>query len=422
VSVAVAHEPSSYALGGRTPATVHAPRDADAVAALLRASDDARAAVVFFGGNTLQALGNAPARYDVAIDLRGLDRVVDYEPRDLAIGAEAGVTIATLNATLAKHGQFVPLDAPRASLATVGGTLAAGWLGPRRATYGRPRDFVLGTTVALADGTIAHAGGMVVKNATGYDLSKLYVGSLGTLAAIVRANLRTFPLPAARRVAIATLPERTRAHAIANVRALDVEPVAALAIAGFPNEIDGRDGAEGRLLLLFEGSERTVERSTRDLRSALGAAGVPETRLVDREAAATFERAVDAYVATLGTRSVTYRSAGLPSDAAARAARFARAARASELVLETIEDIRTGDVIARISGGLTVEFAERLARFETERRESIRDARILAGPQHLRDLLDAWCDAPPALEKMRALKERFDPRFTLAPARFVGGL
>ena len=210
-------------LGARAPGAVHAPRDAAELATLLRACDDAGHAVVLFGGNTLQALGNVPARYDVAIDLRGLDRILVHEPRDLTIAVEGGVTLAALDAALAAHGQFVPLDAPQPALATVGGTLASGWLGPRRATYGRPRDFVIGTTVALADGTIAKAGGMTVKNVSGYDLSKLYVGSLGTLGAIVRANFKTLPLPEARRIAVATLPEGTRARAIANVSALDIE-------------------------------------------------------------------------------------------------------------------------------------------------------------------------------------------------------
>ena len=409
-------------LGARAPGAVHAPRDAAELATLLRACDDAGHAVVLFGGNTLQALGNVPARYDVAIDLRGLDRILVHEPRDLTIAVEGGVTLAALDAALAAHGQFVPLDAPQPALATVGGTLASGWLGPRRATYGRPRDFVIGTTVALADGTIAKAGGMTVKNVSGYDLSKLYVGSLGTLGAIVRANFKTLPLPESRRIAVAALPEGTRARAIANVSALDIEPAAALVVRGFASDIDGRDGLDGRMLVLFEGSARTIERGTRALRSALGAAGIPETRLIDREVASAFARVLDAYVARLGDRSATYRSAGVASDTGSCVEAFARAARTRGLALETIEDVRTGDTIARVSSALTAEFAERIASFEGERRERLPGARVLAAPQAVRALLDAWRDEPPALAKMRALKERFDPRGTLAPGRFVGGI
>ena len=177
-----------YALGTRLPDDVETPATLADLAALLRACDESGRAAVLFGGRTLQGLGAVPKRYDLAIDCTRLDRVVEHEPRDLTIALEAGCRVAAL-------------DAPRAAAATIGGTLASGWLGPRRATYGRARDFVIGTTVALADGTIAKAGGMVVKNVTGYDLSKLYVGSLGTLAAIGQANFKTLPLPAARRLA-----------------------------------------------------------------------------------------------------------------------------------------------------------------------------------------------------------------------------
>ncbi len=412
--------PAGYALGASAPRDVFTPRDARELAARLLACDEAGAAVVLFGGGTLQALANDPIRYDVAIDVRALDRVVDYEPRDLAIGVEAGMTVAAFDARLAAHGQFVPLDAPRAATATIGGTLASGWLGPRRATYGRARDYVIGTTVALADGTLASAGGMVVKNVSGYDLSKLYVGSLGTLAAIVRANFKTLPRPEVRRVALAALPDGTRIRAVAHMAGLDIEPVAALIVRGFVSEIDGRDGPEGRAFVLFEGSERTVERATRDVRSALGSAGVPETRLIDRDAPAAFANVLDAYVMTLGSRSATYRFPGTPDDLPERRDRVLRIARENELDLETIEDLCTGDLIARVSARETVDFPTRLATFESARRTTLANARVLAAPPQLRGALDAFSAEPQSLPKMRALKARFDPHRTLAPGRFIG--
>jgi glycolate oxidase FAD binding subunit len=420
--LATALDPAAFALGGRLPAAAFAPVSDVEFAARLRECDAAGQAVVVFGGGTLQGLGHVPERYDVALSCARLDAVLEYEHRDLTIAVQAGCTLAALERRLAAHGQFVPLDAPRSSAATVGGTLASGWLGPRRATYGRPRDFAIGTTVALADGTLAKSGGMVVKNSTGYDVTKLYLGSLGTLGAILRVNLKTLPVPAARRLAVARLPEGTRARAAAHVAGLAVEPVAALIVRGFANEIEGRDGADGRMLLLFEGSERLVERATRELRSALGSAGVPETRLIDSGAAAAFARVLDAYVTTLGAQSATYRSSGLPSDADPRLEAFERVARVTELELESIEDTRTGDVIARLSCGTVPDFAERLIAFDGERRTSLAQARVIAAPDALRSRLDAWGAPPAALPTMRALKARFDPNRTLAPGRFVGGI
>jgi glycolate oxidase FAD binding subunit len=422
VAVEAAREFPGFALAGRLPENVFVPQGIDELAALLRECDDAGRAVVVFGGNTLQSLGNAPARYDVAIDMRALAAVVEYEPRDFTISVEAGITVAALERELAERGQFVPLDAPRPSLATVGGTLASGWLGPRRARYGRSRDYAIGATAVLPDGTVAKSGGMVVKNVTGYDVAKLYIGSLGTLGTIAKANLKTLPVPEVRRIAIAALPERTRARAIANIAALGEEPAAALVVRGFANEIDGRDSIEGRMILLFEGTARAVERATREVRSALGAAGVPETRLVDREAPSTFAHVIDAYVALLGARSATYGNYGLPADLATRRELLAASAHRNELILETIEDLCNGDLVARVSTNMTSEFGVHIGDFEAYRRDALPRTRVLAAPGGVRELLEGWSDVPSSLDTMRALKARFDPRGTLSPGRFVGGI
>jgi glycolate oxidase FAD binding subunit len=412
----------AFAIGKAMPARVHVPASVAELQAILRECDAAGRAVVFFGGGTHQGVGNAPTRYDDAIVFAGLASVIAEDARDLTIAAEAGCTIAKLDAALAAHDQFVPFDVPRASLATVGGTLASGWLGPRRAAYLRPRDFTIGTHVVLADGTLAHAGGMVVKNSTAYDLSKLYIGSVGTLAAIVRANFKTLPLPRARRIAIAPLPERSRERARTNIANLSREPSAAIFVRGFTNEIDGKDGSEGRAFLLFEGSESFVEQATREARSALGSAGVAETRLIDRDVAVTFARLLDAYAAVLGTRSATLRSYGLPSDTAVRFDAFERVAAEAKLACETLEDLRTGDVVARLSTRANAEFAERIVAFDAMRRTALGSARYANAPTEVRERLDLWGAPPPALAASRGIKARFDPSGILAPGRFVGGL
>ncbi len=419
VAVAKALDVNAFALGDKKPHDVVAPNSVALLAETLRDCDARGEAVVLFGGGTLQGLGFAPARYDVAVSTTALRSVLEYEFADLTIAVEGGMTVADLEATLAAQGQFVPLDAPFASRSTVGGLLASGWYGPRRSDYGRPRDFVIGSGVVLADGTQAKAGGMVVKNVTGYDMSKLWCGSLGTLAAIVRANFKTLPLPAARRVALASLPERTRRRAIAHVMKLDLEPTVAIALRGFP-EAGGHDGIDGRLFLMFEGSADTVERATRDLRSALGAAGVPETTLVDQGAAGAFARLLDAYVTRLGDRSVTYRSVGVPSGALERCETMARLAYAHDFTCETLLDLRSGDAYARAGTPLATELTERIEALDTVLRATLPRTSVLNAPEPERDRLEMWGRTPPSLDVMRAVKLRFDPKGTLAPGRFVG--
>lgn len=422
MAVAARTDPEAFRLGARTPRAVATPASVEALVELLRECDAKGESVVFFGGGTLQGIGHAPSRYDLAVSLVKLSKTIAYEHRDLTIAVQGGMRVATFDAKLAAKGQFVPLDAPLGSRSTVGGVLAGGWLGPRRAAYGRPRDFVIGSTVVLADGTVANAGGMVVKNSTGYDLSRFYVGSLGTLGAIVRANFKTLPLPAARRAAIAALPERTRRRAIDHVAALEFEPVAALLVRGFRAEIAGRDGLDGRLLLFYEGSAATIDKATRELRSALGAAGVPETTIVDREAGATFTRSVNAYVSSLGERGATYRNFGAPSDLPARFEYLAELAQDHVLGLESIEDLRTGDLIARLNADSPDEFTRAAVLFDDAVHDRLANTQVLVAPQSLRDRLAMWGNDPPALPQMRAMKQRFDPKGTLAPGRFVGGI
>jgi glycolate oxidase FAD binding subunit len=406
-------------LADRDPARVAEPADAAETAALLRAAADAGDAVVVHGGGTLQAAANLPSRYDLALATRRLDAVHAYDPRDLTIGAGAGMTLGALARTLAEHDQFIPFDAPLVARATIGGTLAAGWAGPRRATYGRPRDLVIGASAALVDGTVASSGGMVVKNVTGYDLGKLYVGSHGTLGALVRVNLKVLTAPAARRLALAPFEPDGRERVVAHAYGRAVEPVAALLVdaALAPRHLADGDGRP-LLVALFEGSEALVDRALREFRSALGAAGVAETRVLDdRIAAEAFQTIVDGYVASR-ERSVTFLARGLPSDASARA-ELARAVAPDGFTIDTIADLATGDVIARLSWRPHHEAA--LPAAVVALRSAFGRAHRIAGDPNAWAAIDAWGETPAALATMLALKAQFDPRGTLAPGRFFDG-
>jgi glycolate oxidase FAD binding subunit len=401
---------------------VVAPESAAEAAATLAACARDGAAVVAVGGATLQSIGNAPRRWDVALHTGRISGLLDYEPADMTAGIAAGTTLAEVARTLREHGQWIPFDAPLAARATVGGTLAAGWSGPRRATYGRPRDLVIGSIVALTDGTLAHAGGMVVKNVAGYDMSKLYVGSLGTLGLIVRANFKALPRPPARRLAIAPLADDVRDRTLAAIGELVIEPTAALVLDGF-SPVARHTGATQRLVLLFEGSEAVVERGTRDARSALGKAGIAETRLLDGDdAERAFAEIVDAYVEASNSRTLTYRSPGLPSTAWARTRGAAALAREHRLRAESIADLRTGDAILRFAGSTAGEFAKTLPAFDATLRRAFERTTVLAGAPALRAAIDAWGPERSTIATMRAIKAHFDPDGILAPGRYVGAI
>jgi glycolate oxidase FAD binding subunit len=173
----------------------------------------------------------------------GLDRILEHEAGDLTCTVEAGVRLSALQKALAEHGQRLSLDPPGDP--TVGALLAKNLSGPLRHRFGAPRDLVLGVTLVLADGTIANAGGKVVKNVAGYDLARLVCGSEGRLALIARASLRLHPLPkAARTLAVETDDAPTF---VALLLRSQLQPSALDVLH------------PGSIMVLFEGSARAVE-------------------------------------------------------------------------------------------------------------------------------------------------------------------
>ncbi len=170
------------------------PQTAEELAEALGAAARAGSAIDLCGADTKRRM--APGEEAaVRISTRRLNRIVEYEPRDLTISVEAGLPFAGLSQRLAADGLMLPLDPPFFGGATVGGVVAAAACGPRRRQYGGVRDVVIGMRFATLEGKLVETGGMVVKNAAGFDMAKLMIGSMGTLAAIAAVNFRLAPIP-----------------------------------------------------------------------------------------------------------------------------------------------------------------------------------------------------------------------------------
>ncbi|HEV3462352.1 MAG TPA: FAD-binding oxidoreductase, partial [Actinomycetota bacterium] len=189
----------AYAVDGVEARFLARPGSVEEASQVLRAAAADGLAGAFMGGGSKLGLGNPPERLDLVVETRGLDQVLEHAAGDLVVKAQAGVRLADLQAALAPAGQWLALDPPEPR-ATLGGVVAANASGPRRLRYGTVRDLIIGITVVLADGTVARAGGKVVKNVAGYDLAKLFCGSLGTLGLVAEATFRLHPLPAAAAV------------------------------------------------------------------------------------------------------------------------------------------------------------------------------------------------------------------------------
>ena len=209
------------------------PTNAAEVAAALRRAADARQSIVIRGADTKREWGRPSARVDAILDMRRMNRILAHERGDMTATVEAGASLREVNAALAIHGQTLPLDPPFADRATIGGLLATNDSGPLRHRYGTPRDLVIGIQLATTDGVLSKAGGQVVKNVAGYDLSKLVTGSFGSLAAIVSATFKLAPLPAASRtLRIGVRDTAAVAEIVRRMMASQLEPVAFEVVVG----------------------------------------------------------------------------------------------------------------------------------------------------------------------------------------------
>jgi glycolate oxidase FAD binding subunit len=177
------------------PLPVKRPLTVAELGALVRQAVADGQAIYPTGGRTMLDLGLPPSKPGVAVDLRSLDQVIDYPARDMTITVQTGITIERLQKILQVEKLKLPIDVPHPAQATLGGAIAVNVSGPRRLGFGTLRDYVIGITVVNDQGQEAKAGGRVVKNVAGYDLCKLYTGSLGTLGIITQVTLKLRPIP-----------------------------------------------------------------------------------------------------------------------------------------------------------------------------------------------------------------------------------
>lgn len=192
-----------YSVDDIKPLTVVFPSTEEELSEILRFADTHRVSVIPRGQGSLITLGNTPQKVDIILSLSRLYNLIDYDNENLTITVQSGASLSDVNKILYSKKQFIPLDPPSYTLITIGGAISTNISGPLRFFSGTPRDIILGLKVARADGEIIKTGGKTVKNVSGYDLSKIFIGSLGTLGVIIEATLRVFPIPEESKTLIA---------------------------------------------------------------------------------------------------------------------------------------------------------------------------------------------------------------------------
>lgn len=352
------------------------PQSEAEVAEILKSANQEGSAVIPRGGATKQHWGNAPARADISLSLARMNRVLEHAWADLTVTVEAGCTMAELQRTLAERGQRLAVDPLWPDRATVGGVLSTNDTGVLRYRYGGLRDLVIGATLALADGTLAASGGKVVKNVAGYDLPKLVTGAYGTLGVITQATFRLHPSPKNTKNVTANFNSLTEAQRVL-LRVLDTQIVpAALQIrAGGA----ASQASAVHMDALFEGTDEGIRAQIETLRQIV--------RVSEAGADVWKRPETGAKISTLPSR-IAETLAGCQGTAVMQATG-----------LGWIDSPNLGELRKKVesSGGSLVLMSRR-------------------------DGMDAWGTPGDTLPLMRAIKQRFDPRGTLNPGVFLGGI
>jgi glycolate oxidase FAD binding subunit len=380
------------------------PASADEAAGALRAAAAAGRSVRVVGGGTKRGWGHVVGPADVELSTAGLDQIHEHNVGDLTAVLQAGVPLARAQETFGAAGQMLSVDPPLGAgdAATIGGTIATADSGPLRHRFHALRDLVIGVTIALPDGSVARAGGKVIKNVAGYDLAKLMTGAFGTLGVICQVSVRLHPRPGLTATARAAGDDPALLAAVA--AALAQRPLEPLAL-----DIDYNHGS-GAVLTRFGGA--TAAQQAAGAVEILREAGLPDAEIVEYDEP-LWQRQREGQRAASG--AVVVRVAGTPRRLGA--------------ALTTAEALGARAVARAAIGTAWIKLpaaarADHVAAIEELRaRLAPSPATVLDAPEAVREALDPWgALAPATVALMRRVKARFDPQATCNRGLFIDGI
>jgi glycolate oxidase FAD binding subunit len=391
------------AVEGVEPDFVVEPGSIEEISALMKLAAREGLAVAPRGSGTKIDIGDPPRRLDLIVSTARMNEVLEHTPGDQIIRLEAGVKLEDLQEHISGSDQMLAIDPPESG-ATIGGIVAANSSGPRRYRYGTIRDLIIGITVVLYDGTVAKAGGKVVKNVAGYDLSKLFTGSLGTLGVIANANFRLHPRPgAARTVAVeVTGPQQAQAAAQAIVHS-QVEATAveldygenekqlAVLLESIPGGIDAKAETTSFLLKQF-GEVRTFSDEEAD---RVGPLTSPEVVLKIGTPPVELAAVLDSVLGAAERKGLAHPR--ITGHAGTGVTLVGFSGENEDGAAGLVEEMR--EIWVRRGGNVTLQRA----------------------PLTLKQRVSTWDNGGDYLGLVRRVKEKFDPRGGMNPGRFLGG-
>lgn len=392
--------PSSIDVDGSIIETVLAPESVGELAALLSEASAGRKSVLILGGGTRLRFGNVGGPFDLAITTRRLNRILHYEPDDMTMAVESGCTIAGIAQVLQHQGQYIALDAAWPNESTIGGAYASGLSGPRRLSGGSLKDWTIGVESVGPDGTPARAGGMVVKNVTGYDMMHVHHAALGAFGVVTRLNLKVFPVSGPPRSVVATFPAMDGAFVAAyEMLRSQLQPSSVLI------DWNARDG--WMLRVRCDGPVSVVEDVAQRMRATIVGLGQVEHCEIGEDptdAMATFAAAID----LRGNAGV---------------ARLAAPASKQPEIIRSLREIELAAICADVGSGLIYLTGSGEPGWVDQIRRAVHRPTFLALPVESKHGVDVFGEIDPAnATVVQRLKAVYDPDGVLNAGRFVLGL
>lgn len=419
----------AMSLDGQVARALVRPGSVEEAAAFLKYANAQGLKVAIRGGGVHSGIGNPLAGLDIVLSTERMAAITEYSPADLMVGVQAGVKLSDLQAELAKNGQFLPIEAAGADQgATIGGAIASNTSGPFRLVYGPARDWLIGVKFALADGTLSKGGGKVVKNVAGFDMMKLFIGTLGTLGLIYEMNFKLLPVPPLTSTLIVPFDDHQAACQLA-LKAIDT--------GAFPSALTildrgatlalGLPEAPATLLVEVRNTAQALERQIRDITRLCREAGVASPEILSESQAQQdlWRKVADFGYREAAGQNMVLKISILPDHTAALLDQAHALAHRLDLEISLLS--HAGHGLNWLTGAYDnedngLELIRELTGWAERNSGSVAAERL---PLSLKQRLgDVWGTAlsEGEVKLMRAIKAKLDPNRTLNPGRFVAGI
>jgi glycolate oxidase FAD binding subunit len=363
------------------------------------------------GGATSLNYGLAPDREGAALDFSKLNQVNDYQPRDMTITVEAGVTLQQLADTLAAEHQWLPLEVPHAATATVGGMVACAISGSRRYGYGTVRDWIIGISAVDGCGTPFKGGGRVVKNVAGYDFCKLLAGSFGTLGAITQVTFKIRPKPER------SLLVSCEASDLGTLDSLLANLIQSYTTPTVIDWIAGKSwNTEGRLVLGFDGTAAEVDWQKQQIRAEWQVQGVAEDSMIEHAADDPLRSQLQEFAADTSAPLVIKVSVR-PSAVCQILAELRR----TDADAQILAHAGTGVLVARLPNFSAGDVSGVLVGQLQPAARMAGGSCVVLSSNGLGELTRQaqWGGVHASMQWMTKVKQQFDPKNILNPGRFI---